>query len=286
MASTTGTATLSDNDVHQLDRANATGLQPVVFVHGLWLLPNSWERWATFFEDAGYVAVAPGWPDDPETVEDANHHPETFANKTVGQIAGYEEQIVRRLRRKPALIGHSFGGLIVQILAGRGVAAVTVSISPAPFRRVLSLPLSSIKSSWPVLGNPANRHRAVPLTFEEFRYGFANAVSPHEAQELYEAFAVPGSGAPIFQAAAANLNPWTEAQVDTTNPDRGPMLIIAANMDHTVPVSVSNGAFKLQEHNPGVTEMLEMTGRGHALTIDQGWQDVAKHAISFIRRFA
>jgi pimeloyl-ACP methyl ester carboxylesterase len=277
--------TISGHEAEQIDRANLSGLQPVVFVHGLWLLPNSWERWAGVFEDAGYVALAPGWPDDPESVSDANIEPEVFANKTVGQIADHTHNIVSRLKRKPALVGHSFGGLMVQMLAGRGVSAATVAISPAPFRGVLPLPLSSIKSGWPVFRNPANRHRAVPLSFEQFQYGFANAVGQPEAQELYENFAVPGAGAPLFQAASANLNPWTEAQVNSTNPDRGPLLIISAEKDHTVPPVVSRAAFNQQSGNANVTELEEMPGRGHALTIDHGWHDVAKRALGFVRRF-
>jgi len=276
---------MTGNEFEQIQRANDIGLQPVVFVHGLWLLPNSWERWAAFFESVGYVAVVPGWPDDPETVGDANAHAQVLANKTIGQIADYAERIVRRLNRKPALVGHSFGGLIVQILAGRGLSAATVAISPAPFRGVLPLPASSIKSGWPVLKNPANRHRAVALSFGQFQYGFANAVSQHEAQELYESFAVPGPGAPLFQAASANLNPWTEAQVNTENPDRGPMLIMSADEDHTVPVAVSEAAFDQQKQNIGITEYVEMHDRGHALTIDHGWRYVAETALGFIRRF-
>jgi non-heme chloroperoxidase len=286
MGSTTGAGAMTGNEFEQIERANDIGLQPVVFVHGLWLLPNSWERWAAFVESVGYVAVVPGWPDDPETVGDANAHADVLANKTIGQIADYEERIVRRLNRKPALVGHSFGGLIVQILAGRGLSAATVAISPAPFRGVLPLPASSIKSGWPVLRNPANRHRAVALSFEQFQYGFANAVSQHEAQELYGTFAVPGPGAPLFQAASANLNPWTEAQVNTESPDRGPMLIIAAKEDHTVPVAVSEAAYEQQKGNIGITEYAEMPARGHALTIDHGWRYVADTAVRFIHRFA
>jgi non-heme chloroperoxidase len=286
MESTTGTGAMTGNEFDQIERANDIGLQPVVFVHGLWLLPNSWERWAAFFESAGYVALVPGWPDDPETVGDAKVHPDVFANKSVRQIADYEERIVRLLKRRPALVGHSLGGLIVQMLAGRGVSAATVAISPAPFRGVLPLPASSIKSGWPVLKNPANRHRAVALSFEQFQYGFANAVSRREAQELYETFAVPGPGAPLFQAASANLNPWTEAQVDTENPDRGPLLIISADEDHTVPVAVSEAVFGQQKTNIGTTEYVELHDRGHALTIDHGWRYVAETALAFIRRFA
>jgi pimeloyl-ACP methyl ester carboxylesterase len=268
-----------------VERANATGLQPVVFVHGLWLLPSSWDRWTAVFEAAGYTALAPGWPDDPETVEEANARPEALAHKTVGQVADHFDEIIRGLKRKPAVIGHSFGGLLAQILAGRGLAAATVAVDPAPFRGVLPLPFSALKSAWPVLGNPANRNRAVPLTFDQFRFGFANAVGEEEAQELYETFAVPASGAPLFQAATANLNPWTEAKVDTENPDRGPLLIISGEKDNTVPWAIANASFKQQQHNSGVTEIVEMPNRGHALTIDSGWREVADKALGFVRRF-
>jgi non-heme chloroperoxidase len=186
---------------------------------------------------------------------------------------------------KPAVIGHSFGGLIAQILAGRGLSAATVAIDPAPFRGVLPLPLSALKSSAPVLGNPANRHRAVPLTYDQFRYAFANAVSEDEAKQLYETFAVPGSGVPLFQAAAANLNPWTEAKVDTKNPDRGPLLIIDGELDHTVPWAIANASYKRQKRNPRVTEITKMANRAHALVIDSGWREVADTALGFVRRF-
>jgi pimeloyl-ACP methyl ester carboxylesterase len=281
----TSLTAVTGHESQQVERANRTGLQPVVFVHGLWLLASSWDRWAAVFEDAGFVAVTPGWPDDPDSVADANANPETFAHKTVGQVADHFDQVMRGLERKPAVIGHSFGGLLAQILAGRGLAAVTVAIDPAPFRGVLPLPLSALRSAWPVLGNPANRGRAVPLTFEQFRFGFANAVSEEEAGELYRTYAVPASGAPLFQAAAANLNPWTEAKVDTDNPGRGPLLIISGEKDNTVPWAIANASYKQQTDNPGVTEIVEMPDRGHALTIDSGWREVADTALAFVRRF-
>jgi non-heme chloroperoxidase len=269
----------------QIEDANTGGRTPVVFIHGLWLLPSSWDRWATVFEEAGYTPLSPGWPDDPETVEEANAHPEVFAHKTVGQVADHYAAVIAGLDRKPAIVGHSFGGLLTQILAGRGLSAASVAIDPAPFRGVLPLPISALKSSRPVLGNPANRNRAVPLTYDQFRYGFANAVDEDEAKELYETFAVPASGAPLFQAATANLNPWTEAKVDTKNPDRGPLLIISGEKDHTVPWAIANASYKKQKRNDGVTEIVEMPNRGHALTIDSGWREVADTALAFVRRF-
>jgi non-heme chloroperoxidase len=269
----------------QIERANASDLPPVVFIHGLWLLPSSWDRWAEVFEEAGYVALSPGWPDDPETVEEAKEHPEVFADKTVGQVADHYADVIGELDDKPVVIGHSFGGLLAQIVAGRGLAEATVAIDAAPFRGVLPLPISALKSAAPVLHNPANRHRAVPLTYDQFRFGFANAVSEDEAKQLYDEFCVPASGAPLFQAATANLNPWTEAKVDTKNPDRGPMLIVSGEKDNTVPWAISNAAFKQQEKNEGVTEIVEMPGRGHALTIDSNWRGVADTALAFVQRF-
>jgi non-heme chloroperoxidase len=278
--------TITEYELEQCQQANATGRQPVVFVHGLWLLPNSWDRWAELFEQQGFAALTPGWPDDPETVEEAAAHPEVFAGKSIGQVADHFETIIGGLDRKPAIIGHSTGGLLTQILAGRGLAAVSVAIDPAPFRGVLPLPISTLKSSSPVLRNPANRNRAVPLTFEQFRYGFANAVSEEEAKQLYEDFAVPTPGKPLFQAAAANLNPWTEDKVDTENPDRGPLLLISGERDHTVPWAIVNASFKQQQDNPGVTEIVKIKGHGHALTIDSGWREVADTALAFVQRFA
>ena len=286
MTTMTSTATtITEHEAQEVARANATGKQPVIFVHGLWLLPNSWDRWAKSFEDAGYVALTPGWPDDPDNVAEAKAHPELFAGKSVGQVADHFSEVARGLKRRPAVIGHSFGGLMAQILAGRGLSAATVAISPAPFRGVLPLPLSALKSAWPVLGNPANRNRAVPLTYDQFRYAFANAVSEEEAKSLYETYAVPAAGKPLFQAATANLNPWTEVKVDTENPERGPLLVMYGEKDHTVPGAIANASFKLQQSNKGVTEIIEMKNRGHAITIDVGWREVADTALAFVKRF-
>jgi non-heme chloroperoxidase len=276
---------ITDQEATQINDANAAGRSPVVFVHGLWLLPSSWDRWRTVFEDAGYATLAPGWPDDPETVEEANAHPEVFANKSIKDVADHFEEVIRKLDTKPAVIGHSFGGLMTQILAGRGLAAASVAIDPAPFRGVLPLPISALRSSAPVLSNPLNHGRAVPLTFGQFRYAFANAVSEDEAKELYDTFAVPASGEPLFQAATANLNPWTEAKVDTKNPNRGPLLILDGELDHTVPWAIANASYNRQKRNEGVTEILQIPGRGHALTIDSGWREVADTSLAFVQRF-
>jgi pimeloyl-ACP methyl ester carboxylesterase len=276
---------ITEHERQELDAVRSSGRAPIVFVHGLWLLPNSWDRWRAVFEDAGYATLGPGWPDDPETVDEANERPEVFAGKTVGEVADHFAEVITKLGTKPAVIGHSFGGLLTEILAGRGAAAVSVAISPAPFRGVLPLPISALRAGSPVLRNPLNRHRAIPLTFEQFRYSFANALDEREAKQLYEIFAVPGSGEPIFEAASANLNPWTEVKVGTKTPTRGPMLIISGDKDHTVPWSVANASFKKQKRNKSVTEIVKRADRGHALTIDHGWRDVAHTALQFVQRF-
>ena len=276
---------LAQHEAEEVRCANASGRPPVVFVHGLWLLPSSWDRWAAVFQQAGYATLTPGWPDDPLTVAEAREHPEVFARKSIGDVVAHVTKIIGELGRKPAVIGHSFGGLVTQILAGRGLSAASVAIDPAPFRGVLPVPISSLRAGRPILGNPLNRHKAIPLTFDQFRYAFANAVDEDEAKALYEEFAVPASGEPLFQAAASNFNPWTEAKVDTESPDRGPVLIISGEKDHTIPWSIANASYKREARNDAVTEIVEMSERGHALTIDHAWREVADTALQFVGRF-
>jgi non-heme chloroperoxidase len=285
MSASVETAPITEHEAEQVDRANASTAPPVVFVHGLWLLPSSWDPWATHFEENGFVALTPGWPDDPESVAEARERPEVFAGKSVGQVADHVQAVIERLDRKPAIVGHSFGGLTTEILAGRGLSAASVAISPAPFRGVLPLPISALRSGSPVLSKPGNYNKAVPLTYDQFRYAFANAVDEDEAHALYESCAVAAPGKPLFQAATANLNPWTEVKVDTKNPDRGPMLLVYGENDHTVPKAIVKASYNREKRNPGVTELVEMKGRGHAITIDSGWQEVADTALAFIRRF-
>jgi pimeloyl-ACP methyl ester carboxylesterase len=278
-------AAITQRETQQVDQANATGRTPVVFIHGLWLLPSSWDRWAELFEEAGYAAVTPSWPDDPETIEEARANPDVFAKKTLGQVADHTAEVIGRLTKKPAVMGHSTGGLLAQIIAGRGLSAATVAIDPGPFRGVLPLPLSTLKSAWPVLGNPLNRGRAVTLTLDQFKYGWANALSDEEAKQLYDTYHVATPGVALMQMALANVNPWTEAKVDTSNPDRGPLLIIEGEKDHTVAWAIANASYKRQRRNPGVTEIKKIANRGHSLTIDSGWREVAETALAFVKRF-
>jgi non-heme chloroperoxidase len=285
MSTTASPRPITEHELEQVERANATTATPVVFVHGLWLLPSSWEPWAALFEGAGYIALTPAWPDDPETVEAARANPDVLAKKTLKQVADHTTEIINALDKKPALIGHSTGGLLAQMLAGRGLSAATVAIDPGVFRGVLPLPGSVLKGVGPFLVNPLTRGRAITLTFDQFKYGWANALDEKEAKELYDKFHVAGSGISLVQMGNANLNPWTEAKVHTKNPERGPLLIIDGEKDHTVPWAIANAAYNRQKHNPGVTEIVKIPNRGHALTIDHGWREVAQTALDFVKRF-
>ncbi len=276
---------LTARETAQVERANGSSRTPVVFIHGLWALSNVWDEWAGYFEEAGYIALTPGWPDDPETVAEARERPAVFAGKRVERLASHLEAVSGRLGRKPVVVGHSFGGLLAQILAGRRRVAVSVAISPAPFRGVLPVPISMARSALPVLRNPANRRRAVSLTYEQFRYSVANATDEREAAELFARYAVPAGGRALFQDALANINPWTDARVDSKNPARGPLLIIAGAKDRFIPSAVTRSAYKRQRRNGAVTEFAELPGRGHSLTIDAGWREVAETALDFIQRF-
>jgi pimeloyl-ACP methyl ester carboxylesterase len=276
---------ITEYEAAEIEKANAGGRTPVVFIHGLWLLPSSWDNWAGVFEEAGYAAVKPTWPDDPRTVADARANPDVFAKKTLGMIADHTQEVIEGLEKKPAVMGHSTGGLLAQIIADRGLSAATVAIDPGPFRGVLPLPLSALKSARPVLQNPLNRGRAVTLTFDQFRYGWANALDEQEARKLYETYHVAAPGVALMQMANANLNPFTEAKIDPRNPDRGPLLIIDGEKDHTVPWAIANASYRRQKRNAAVTEIEKIPNRGHSLTIDSGWREVCDRALEFVKRF-
>ena len=282
---TDASSVVNTEEAEQIAEANSSGRQPVVFIHGLWLLSSSWDRWASMFEDAGYATLRPSWPDDPKTVDEARAHPDLLANKTLKQVADHTTEIISALDRKPAIVGHSTGGLLAEMLGGQGRSAATVAIDPGVFRGVLPLPSSVLKGVGLILINPRNRGRAITLTFDQFKYGWANALDEKEAKELYDTFHVAGSGISLAQMGNANLNPWTESKVNTKNPDRGPLLIIDGEKDHTVPWAIANAAYMRQMRNPGVTEIVKIPNRGHSLTIDHGWREVADKALNFIKRF-
>ena len=279
-------ASISERENREIESANASGNTPVVFMHGLWLLPSSWADWADFFQEAGYAPLTPDWPDDPETVEAARAEPEVLAKKTLKQIAHHTTDVINALDKKPVVMGHSTGGLLAQMIAGWGMSAVTVAIDPGVFRGVLPLPASVLKGVGPFLLDPRTRGRAITLTFDQFTYGWANALEEKEARDLYDRFHVAGSGIALVQMGNANLNPWTEATVNTKNPARGPLLIIDGEKDHTVPWAIANAAYKRQSGNVSVTEIVQMPNRGHSLTVDHGWPEVAQTALDFVQRFA
>ena len=276
---------ISEREAQQVEKANSSGQTPVVFIHGLWLLPSSWDNWVDFFEENGYACITPDWPDDPETVEVARAEPEVLAKKTLKQVGDHTAEVIERLEKKPAVMGHSTGGLLAQLIADRGLSAVTVAIDPGPFRGVLPLPVSTLRVSAPILRNPLNRGKAITLTFDQFKYGWANALSDEEAKQLYETYHVAAPGVALMQMANANLNPWTEAKLDPKNPERGPLLIIEGEKDHTVAPAIAKAAYKRQRQNEAVTEIKWIPNRGHALTIDSGWREVAQTALDFVKRF-
>lgn len=270
----------------EIDAANASGRTPVVFVHGLWLLSSSWQPWRALFEDQGFATLAPGWPDDPETVEQAKADPDAFAGKMVRQVTDHYAEAIDALDQAPVVIGHSFGGLIAQKLAGEGKNAVTVAIDAAQFKGVTALPPSALKAGAPALLKFNHSKHGVTLTYEQFAYGWTNALLEEEGRALYEKYHVPASGVPIFQAATANFNPFAETKVTTDNHDRGPLLLIAGAEDHTVPQAVVENEYRIQLKNPNVTELVVIPGRGHSLIIDSGWREVADEALEFVQRHA
>ena len=278
-------ATITDAEQKQIDQANKSGTTPVVFIHGLWVLASSWDRWGELFKKGGHAPVQAVWPDDPETIAEARENPDIFADKTLNQIADHTTEVIEALDKKPAVIGHSTGGLLAQMIAGRGLSAATVAVDPGPFRGVLPLPFSALKAASPVLKNPLNKGKAITLSLDEFKYGWANAVDDEQAKRLYEEFHVAAPGVALMQMANANLNPFSEAKVDTRNPERGPLLIIDGENDHTVPWAIANASYKKQKRNEGVTEIKKIPNRGHALTIDDGWQEVAETSLDFAKRF-
>ncbi|WP_433665962.1 alpha/beta hydrolase [Nocardia sp. CA-136227] len=255
---------------------------PVVFIHGLWLHATSWAPWLDHFRAAGYAPIAPGWPHEPDTVAEARAHPEAVANIGIDDAAAHYADIIDTLPAAPIIIGHSFGGLLTEKLMGRGLGVAGVAIDPAQIKGVLPLPLAQLRAGLPALGNPANLHKSVSLTEKEFRFGFGNAVSEQESDELFEKWTVPSPARPLFQAAAANFVLHSQAAVDTGNADRGPLLLISGLEDHTVPDVVTRSTLKQYRDSTAVTELRQFEGRGHSLTVDSGWKDVADAVLAWL----
>ena len=255
---------------------------PVMFIHGLWLHSSSWFPWIEAFEEAGYEASAPGWPDEADTVEATRAEPDRQAGHGIDDVVDHYTALIEHMDRQPVLIGHSFGGTIVERLLGNGVGAAGIAIDAAPIKGVLPVPISSLRSAFPVLKNPANSHRAIALTPEQFRYGFGNAIPADESDQLWEQWTIPSPGKPIFQAATANFTPHSEAKVNTKNGSRGPLLLVAGGKDHTVPEAITKSTLKQYKHSDATTSMIEFPDRGHSLVIDSGWREIADACIEWL----
>jgi len=257
---------------------------PVVFIHGLWLHASSWTPWEGLFEEAGYHPMAPGWPGVADTVELARAHPDSIADHGIDDVVEHYADIIDELPEPPILIGHSFGGMIAEKLLGRNLAAAAIAIDAAQIKGVLPLPLSALRATFPVFANPANKHRAVSLTADQFQFAFGNAVGAEESDALYDQWTIPAPGKPLFEAAGANFAPHSPAAVDTGNDDRGPLLLIMGGQDHTVPEAITKSTLKQYRHSTAVTDLVEFPDRGHSLTVDNGWRAVADACLGWLAK--
>jgi pimeloyl-ACP methyl ester carboxylesterase len=255
---------------------------PVVFIHGLWLHASSWQPWVDLFREEGYAPVAPGWPGEPDTVAEAREHPELVAGKKLAEVIDHYRAIVKGFDRDPIIIGHSFGGLIAEVLMGEGLGTAGVAIDPAQIKGVLPLPLAQLKAGLPALGNPANISKAISLTDKEFKFGFGNALSEEESDELHDKWTIPSPVHALFEVAVSNFNPHAASKVDVDNSSRGPLLLISGTADHTAPDVTTEAAFKLYRHSAAVTTIEKFEGRGHSLTLDHGWRQVADEVLAWL----
>lgn len=255
---------------------------PVVFIHGLWLAASSWQPWVDLFVERGFAPIAPTWPGEGSSVSDSRANPEAAAGHGIADVTEHYAKVIAALPAKPIIIGHSFGGMITEKLLGLDLGIAGVAIDAAQIKGVLPLPLSSLRSTLPVFKSFANAKRAVSLTADEFRYSFGNAVAPDESDALWEQWTIPSPGKPLFEAAGANFSAHSPAKVETGNQARGPLLLIMGGKDHTVPEAITKATLKQYRGSSATTELIEFADRGHSLTIDSGWRDVADVVLNWI----
>jgi alpha-beta hydrolase superfamily lysophospholipase len=263
--------------------STASGDQPntIVLIPGLWLTALSWEHWVDHYNKRGFNVVAKSWPGMDGDLKELREDHSAIDDIGFGDVVDHFEGIVRELGSPPIIMGHSFGGAVTQVLLDRGVGAVGVAIDPAPIKGVLRLPPASLRSAFPALKNPANRHRAVMLTPEEFHYAFTNTLDDEEAAEAYERYAAPGPGKTLFEAALANFDPHAPTKVHFHNDDRAPLLLIAGQLDHVVPATVVRTEAKLQRKSKAITGYKEFPGRSHYIVGQDGWEEVADFALDW-----
>lgn len=258
------------------------GHPQVLFIHGLWLHASSWQPWQALFEQRGHQTLAPGWPGEADSVTATRDDPDAVADHGVEDVTAHYAKIISGMDRAPILIGHSFGGLIVEKLLGQNLGSAGIAIDAAQIKGVLPLPLSSLWATLPVFKNPANRHRSVSLTSDQFHFAFGNAIPRAQSDVLWDTWTIPSPGRPLFEAAAANFTLHAPTEVNTRNSDRGPLLLIMGGEDHTVPEAITKSTMKQYRHTTAVTDLVEFADRGHSLTIDSRWPDVAESCLSWL----
>jgi alpha-beta hydrolase superfamily lysophospholipase len=259
----------------------SSGPDTIVLIHGLWMTPLSWEHWVERYTGRGYRVLAPAWPGMDVDLEQLRKDPSAIEDLGIEEILGRYEAIIRELESPPIIMGHSFGGAFTEILLDRGLGAAGVAIDAAGVRGITKLPLSTLRSGFPVLKSPANKHRAVALTFPEFHYSFTNTMSEEDAKAAFERYAAPGPGRVLFEGAFANFNPRTPLQVDFKNDDRAPLLLIAGGSDHVVPAAVDKAASKRFARSSAITDYKEFPGRSHFTVGQAGWEEVADYALEW-----
>lgn len=268
------------------ETSGSTTAPTVVLIHGLWMTPLSWEHWIERYTARGHPVLAPGWPGVEGSVEDLRRDSSAIARVGVTEIVDHYDAIIRGLDEPPIVMGHSFGGAVTQILLDRGLGAAGVAIDSAPIKGILGIPPSSLRVAFAALGNPGNVRRTVMLTPKQFHYAFTNTLSEEESARVYERYAIPGPGRPLFQAAFANFNPKAATRVNVHNDRRAPLLLVAGGRDHVVPASTTRSNLKRYRNSKAITEIKEYPDRSHFTVGQPGWEEVADHSLDWATRQA